>query len=123
MRLLSPVSLLGLISLFTRFTVGQEFSPPPPFSLLAIPHGNSPLVPHIPNILDIPVTYESFTRLFSAMHKPTVIQQENHPSCTSGNNLLPTGNRAVMSKKPATESSVAQGKPECEEVLFLDQQL
>jgi len=36
-------------------------------------------------------------------------------------NLLPTGNRPLTSKKPATESTAVQGIPFIKELYFLDQ--
>jgi len=46
-----------------------------------------------------------------------------HHSLHPRNNSDPTGNRHLTARKPATESTCAQGKQEVEEVLFSDQKL
>ena len=95
-----------------------------PVSLLARYPGYSPMVRTILHFLDIPARTNAIL-----LNIPGTARTVRHPgnsrmsdtSFTPRNNSSPTGNPPKRSKKPATESSVAQGAPECQTLYFSDQ--
>jgi len=122
----APVlSVAGLLSIihpfhcwvYSRFTVGQCSSSSFPVSLLAIvprPCALSLIMLNIPDSGDVRNTA---SLMFPVCQKRGIYGREN----VSRINPSPPRNRAIMLNKPDTESTVAQGRSESQELSFSDQ--
>ena len=109
-----PSSLLGF---FSRFTVGLHSPAPFPVSLLAVSPRPCALSPVNVDKVDIPARTNVLNRNVRNVRNPPSGRLAKHPE----NKPFPTGNRPRMTNNSATESTFAQGMPECEELYSVDQ--